>query len=274
MPEHGPEKPDQPPAEQAPKQERELTIKIRKEKLRKRMFLLMKVVGYEPADAFDSYYTRIWNPLGSSTTTNTPLTINQVCLSLAMSNHPAVDDLLHKIENGEVMLGNFDPEILAKAEVERGIRILDLGCGPSPTFARVARRMGADVYTVDVIPASKFDLWRPEDEDLELVRTSDPRKYEHAKRLREEYEATKSLETRRHLEVDLNTEGAVAKILEWSGGNFDLVTAVQLSEIGYGNLSVYTPHNLEEMAMQLLKQGGVFYYPDAHTLTPFTLKGE
>jgi len=265
MPEHKPENSDQSPSEQRPKAERETSIAKRKEQLEKRFILLSRVIQPEPARAFNSWYTRIENPLGASTVTNTPSASRQLMFTLAMCDHPAVDDLLAKIERGEITEENFNPDSLAKAEVERGMKILDLGCGPAPTFARTARRLGANVYTVDVIPASEFRLWRPKEggaDYLKQVEVTSPDEYNKMILLSDEYETTRREEADRHIEIDLNDRDADATILQRTGGGFDLVTSAQLLDIGYKR-RVHEPDEarLSGLAMKLLKSGGVFYCP-------------
>ena len=207
MPEHKPENSDQSPSEQRPKAERETSIAKRKEQLEKRFILLSRVIQPEPARAFNSWYTRIENPLGASTVTNTPSASRQLMFTLAMCDHPAVDDLLAKIERGDITEENFNPDSLAKAEVERGMKILDLGCGPAPTFARTARRLGANVYTVDVIPASEFRLWRPKEggaDYLKQVEVTSPDEYNKMILLSDEYETTRREEADRISDMNLD----------------------------------------------------------------------
>lgn len=242
----------------------ESEFEARKEQLRQRKNLISLVVNRETAYKFHSLYTRIENYLGSSTEHNSPLTIAQLDMALAMSNSPAIEDLLRKIKTEEVTWENFNPDPLRETTALQDMKILDLGCGGAPTFARTARRLGADVYTVDVIPANLFRLWNPAEDKglLEEQKTSDPREYNIKLQLVEEFEDTKKLEAEKHVEIDLKNPDAIARILQQTGGNFDLVTTANIeSGCEYHGREIYPPYNLKKLAMQLLKNGGVFYHP-------------
>jgi len=186
-------------------------------------------------------------------------------MALAMSNNPAMEDLLKKIKKGKVDWQNFNPEPLREANVLQGMKILDLGCGWTPTFARTARRLGADVYTVDVIPADEFYLWNPLDDKelLEELKTSNPRKYNIELQLIKEFDETRKIEAEKHVEINLREPDAIARILQQTGGNFDLVTSAHIdSGSEYkGRDITYPSYALANLAMRLLKNGGVFYQP-------------
>lgn len=169
-------------------------------------------------------YTGVGNPLGISSCENSPLSANQFYCALSMSKDPLVDAL---IKDKSIRNYNFDPKSLIEKKVLSGMKILDLGCGHAPTFARCSRHMGADVYTVDLFPASKF----------------------------EEYDSIptwlKELEIKNHIILDLNLEDAVEIIRKISGVDFDLVAEAHLRTDGC--------YRGKEIALPLLKQGGVHY---------------
>ncbi|MEM0438371.1 MAG: hypothetical protein QXU54_03680 [Candidatus Micrarchaeia archaeon] len=156
---------------------------------------------------------------------------------MALSNHPLVRELINGMENGSINDDNFDPEPLRKAKILKGLKILDLGCGPEPTFARASRRFGADVWTVDVIPASMFDF----DEKYFTKRD-------------------RQIEVSRHIQLDLRVPDAAEKIITASGGNFDLVTEAHLT-IGWNwdEFGDVEYHEGDVLAMKLLKKGGFHY---------------
>lgn len=247
----------------------EAEIEAQKEELQKRYNLMGDAFSILAGRVkFGSLYTRIENYLGRSTEQNSPITVSQLQMAVAISHHPAVEDLLEKIKKKEVTLENFNPEPLREAAVLQGMKILDLGCGCAPTFARTARRLGADVYTVDVIPANEFRLWNPA-ETKKWVEEQKMGKYEYddtARKLLEELEETRKLEAEKHVQIDLNDSNASTIIAQRTGGNFDLVTASQLIGgfgLEYQGKKVHSPYggSIEKLAMKLLKKGGVFFHP-------------
>lgn len=86
-----------------------------------------------------SQYTGLGEHLGSGNVSNSFLAGMQFLYALALSPHPFLDDP-ERAKNV--------PE-LEKRQVLEGMRMLDLGCGHHPTFARCSRVFGAQVYTVD-----------------------------------------------------------------------------------------------------------------------------
>ncbi len=168
-------------------------------------------------------YTGIINQLGCSTCENTTLAAEQFNFTLAMSSHPSIDQL---IMDESITPGTFDPEPLMEEGVLKGMKILDLGCGHLPTFARCVRHFGAEVYTLDMIPAS----------DLEAVTY---------------FQECRELEMRNHIRLNLERRDATEKISEISGGEFDLTTEAHLSTDGFSKG--------REIALPLLKQGGIHY---------------
>lgn len=126
-------------------QDREL-VHQRYKMVEKRIDCVKEGGGGQGIHGFDYRYTGVGAHLGVATVENSPLAADQMEWVLALSRHPLVEDL---IRDKSINAGNFNVEPLAKAQVLRGLRILDLGCGTMPTFARCCRRLGAVVYTVD-----------------------------------------------------------------------------------------------------------------------------
>jgi len=152
--------------------------------------------------AFDSKYTGLQEEyLGGSHGFNTSEAAQQLVFALFVSAHPLVLKLL----DSDVTPETFNPEPLREAHVLKHMKILDLGCGGKPTFARTARRLGADVYTVDVCPSNDL-LFCPA-----LFSQSD-----------------RELETARHVQLDLNAPDSAERIVAVSGDGFDLVTSAWL----------------------------------------------
>jgi len=192
---------------------------------------------------FGSEFTGIEGvDLGESTVINSPFTRAQLAAAIYLK----VDkELLEKIKDHSQEI-NKDEWIRNK--ILKGLKILDLGCGPEPTFARSARRLGADVYTVDVLPVSEFGcgIWKGKEEGWQKECDFFP-------------EELQELEKMKHIQLDLRSKDALAKIIEKTGGNFDLVTSAHLaSGYEYQGKEIYPPCDIEEQAMKLLRIGGLF----------------
>lgn len=178
--------------------------------------------------SFKEEYTGLHLPIGSSTAVNTPGAAKQLEFTLAFSGHPLVDE----IPESDIDDTTFDPEPLREAQVLEGLKILDMGCGSEPTFARCARYMGADVYTVDTKTADN-------------LRSN--KRYFSDERKNEEED--------KHIPLDLNDEGAIDQIIEKTGGEFDIVTCSHLRREEYSPSS----SRIEQIAHALLKPRGVYY---------------
>ena len=153
--------------------------------------------------------------LGNIAVFNTPRALDQMEWTLALTGHPKVSALVTPLQPGEP---DFHATELVKLQILAGMRILDLGCGLEPTFARAARFLGAQVYTVDLFAATNFRHALERDGAFRLPETF------------------AALERANHIERDLKTPAAVDAILAASGGNFDLVTSAHLDS---GNLAFW-----------------------------------
>lgn len=156
---------------------------------------------------------------------NSVATLHQLEYALAMTRHPLVREMAS--EHFDPV--KFNPRELVENKVMAGLKILDLGCGHTPVFARVSRSMGADVWTVDKIAADGFhcsDSFRSE--------------------------ARKS-EIEKHIQMQLshvNAKISAGLIRQKSGGEFNLVTASNLDSDGFAGG--------KDIAMLLLKKGGIY----------------
>lgn len=169
---------------------------------------------------FGPEYTGVTESLGAGRIYNTGLTKNQVMLALAMSNHPLIENAITSKQ--------ISPESLSNEQVLEGLVAVDLGCGKIPSFARTLRQLGAEVYTVDTIPAEEFHL--ADNYPTEL----------------------RELEKRNHLPWHLS-DWLTEDIIKQRVPNPDLITAAQLSTDGF--------HHAEKIAKKLLPKKGVFYEP-------------
>lgn len=170
-------------------------------------------------------YTGVGNPLGSSTCVNTPFAADQFQFALAMSKHPLVEDL---ISDESINPWNFNPIPFIEAKVLEGMKILDLGCGHQPTFARCSRLFGAEVYTVDRIPSSIFTVYNVP-------------------------EGQREVEIQNHFQMELPMLPYDCRDIKIDIGeeDFDLVTEAHASTDGF--------HSGEQVAYPLLKEGGLRY---------------
>ncbi len=203
-------------------------------------------------------YTLTRKLMGSSSTENSPATVRQLLFTLAFSEAPLVQEMARsdykiyppiqeKDDAGFVVLTRPDPKALEQAEKFRsemrslieskvlsGLKILDLGCGSEPTFSRVARAAGADVWTVDLIGTDQFEY-----EDKSKINPK-----------------TIEIENEKHIKLDLADPRAVEKIQELTGGNFDITTEGHLHTPGYTR--AFEGDSIK-IGMALLKKGGAHF---------------
>ena len=174
--------------------------------------------------------------LGKSTMHNSPMAAKQLELALVLSKHELIQRLM---EDDTVGFGSFQAEPLIQARILQGMRLLDLGCGYMPTFARCARALGSEAYTVDVIPAEDLQFYNFDDYFTQKERDT---------------------EVGNHIQTDLNDPKALEKIVNASGGNFDLITSAHLHTGGFYKDKEYFPGgSLRGIVKNLLKDGGVYY---------------
>lgn len=173
-------------------------------------------------------YTGIGQALGSGTIENSPLAVKQIVMLLALREHQSIQEF---INDPNINSSNFNGKRLVSQKPLAGLKVLDLGCGQEkPTFARVARSLGADVYTVDVVTSDKFHQLHMSEEDKLLERTY-------------------------HIPLDLSQPDSSRKIKDISGGEFDFITAAFLKAGSIGK----PPIKVERLAQDLMKEGGVSY---------------
>ena len=147
--------------------------------------------------------------IGYQTVENTQSSSKQLLAALFLSGKFEMDEKNFIIHEREWEGKKLEEHILnfkdaADKHILSGFKILDLGCGQRPFFSYLCRKLGATVYTVDVIPASSF-------EGLEYGAKPDE-------------DAAKY-----HIQLDLSDADAVQKLIESSGGDFNFVTEAHLS---------------------------------------------
>ena len=202
--------------------------------------LINKIVM--PPSRFDFYYPGV-SSMGTGTEHNSPLIIDQLMFALVLTQRPIVLEIL---DNDSIDWQTYKVDHLVEAKVLSGYKILDMGCGYLPTFARAARYLGANVYTVDVETTDSF---------------------KNRKRMKPDQ---LKLEDENHIVLDLNSENALEILLKRTNGEFDLVTSAHLETWGrYGpNNDVSPPNNAKNIAMALLKQEGIYYKSDGKNSVP------
>jgi len=159
---------------------------------------------------------------------NSRVTLFQFEYALAITRHP----LIKKLINIKYNIKPADIENLIKNKIMVGIKILDLGCGPEPVFARCCRAMGADVWTVDIISASNFIF---------------DQKYFTKEQIK--------LENEKHIQLNLEDTQAKVIIKSKSSGDFNLVTTANLDSDIVGSKF----KKIEKfIIIPLLKKGGIY----------------
>lgn len=172
-----------------------------------------------------SKYTGVHAPLGPAAAYGPSFAAKQMEFTLGMLKHPLVENI---IDGRNPKPADFNAEPLVKAKVLSGMKILDLGCGYVPAFARCARALGADVFTVDRTAAKQFRFYTDcFSEEMQRI------------------------EVQNHIQLNSHEPNAVTAILKKTGGQFDLVT-----EARYANDECFGG---VKMAVPLLKEGGIYF---------------
>jgi hypothetical protein len=170
-------------------------------------------------------YTGNGQDVGQGSIYNSPVTAAQLEYALAMTNAP----LLAGMIRSPLGRKGFEIKRLIDEQIMSGMKLLDLGSGPVPVFARCCRYMGADVWTVDkeAVTSHYEEIFFPKEQQ--------------------------QIEHDRHIQVNLAEPFAVRVIQERTHGGFNLVTEANLDADGFRKTG--------EMAMELLTSGGVYFHP-------------
>ncbi len=195
-------------------------------------------------------YTLIGEKIGVNRIENSSMASRQLLFAMALSQSPLVENLVkswEELQTGELYTNNRLGKETMKEEFEKmtkekplkGLRILDLGCGRQPTFPRIVRALGADVYTVDQISADAFKYY----DDQE--RTAKIRKGIIKK------------EKQNHIQIDLRSKNVIEILKDKTGGEFDLTTEAHLTSDDF--------RGGWKIGLALLKKGGFHYDPTDYT---------
>ena len=180
-------------------------------------------------------YTGTKKTLGRNTYLVFPYAARQLLFLFAEKGfHPSS----HLIGANETAVADYI-HVLKRKKALSGLKVIDLGCGILPAFARCAREFGAEVYTVDVLAAEM------------LVQDYLPD------------QRSKTLERESHIRADLNRRESIEYILERSDGPFDVATSAKLDACSdnSGEL-IFAPENVWGIAWSLLKPKKTYYNAD------------
>ncbi len=222
--------------------EREEEIEKKKERLNEILSICDKIM-YKRFDCIGHAglpgtkdYLLIGKVLGTGNENNSPFTIAQLEMALALGDRQSVDDFLSfQLEERNRTYQQFSVELrkMIDSKPLSNLKILDLGCG-FPGFARIARASGADVYTVDIFGIEGFEY-----KDKDRV---DPRIIEE--------------EERKHIQLDLEDPRSIEILKKRTNGNFNLVTHSHLYTPGTGR---HFTGDVERIAIPLLKENGILF---------------
>lgn len=178
--------------------------------------------------------------IGKSTEENSPLSLLQFYMSLAASGLSA-----DEIDGRE---GLIQADTLAQKQSLSGLKIIDLGCGGRPYFSVVARKLGATVYTVDIL-------------DFEGMMKQYGLKH---------FLSTGDLENikNHHIVVDLKKEDSDSIINNISGGEFNFVTESHLASGAERNGREVMFFEGRKFAKNIISPSGIYY--DANRQTKLT----
>jgi hypothetical protein len=173
---------------------------------------------------------------------NTIATYYEFLTALAMTRSPLLQEMMDEAakhpksqteEDREKLSTIWNPRLLVENKIMQGMKILDLGSGPEPVFARVSRAMGAEVWTVDsgAIPAD----------------------YYNARKLLPEEQ--QEMEQAHHIVLDLNDPSADEVLQEKTGGDFNFIGQANLLRTKYEDKEPGW-RVAERLNLKLLKNGG------------------
>lgn len=173
-------------------------------------------------------YTLTGTNIGEGKVENTPLAARQLVFALALSENPVVKKISEQ-EAETLPLDNLQEvfRLLLENRPLNNLKILDLGCGHLPTFARVCRALGANVYTTDRVGADSFEYLEREKIDPKII----------------------EIERQNHIQIDLESTNSAEVLAERTGGLFHLTTESHLDTDDF--------YKGEEIGLQLLRRGGV-----------------
>ncbi len=177
--------------------------------------------------------------IGKSSEENSPLSLMQLYMALALSN--GVQDISEiKGERNKLMADE-----LVERKALKDLKILDLGCGGQPYFSILARKMGATIYTVDILDIdSMVDQYRLEYDFLP-----------------EDIIELKNF----HIAGDLNSENIVDVIHKKTGGDFNFVTEAHLASGAERGGKNVVSFNGSKISKEIINSDGLYYNANGQT---------
>lgn len=164
------------------------------------------------------------NGLGTEFFYNTPASVSQLVVALAVAPNDEIQALTSRRNDGatltEIATTMRDRKVLS------GFKLLDLGCGMLPGFAVVAKSLGAEVHTVDGENLPK--------QHVEQVDS--------------------------HTVTNLCSPDAIVAVRANSGDGFDYVSDCIIGAVpGHPNWKSPEKEDIRRFGQQLLREGGFQY---------------
>ncbi len=177
---------------------------------------------YNIIECFKNY---IGHVLGDGVIYNTPSVSFQLAVTIALSNHKVIDDIL---QDDSINPDNFPANLLVEKQILAGKKIIDLGCG-QPFYAKAAKALGADVHVADINSEHLYSY-----DKLGL----------------------------KSIKVDFTGEYVSDFLLEQTGGDFDLVTSAMVLTVidNPHNIKEPSKDRLKDIALALVKKPDGFYF--------------
>ncbi len=189
----------------------------------------LKGLGYHPFVTYEINGKKY--RLGGSTVENSLITSLQFYAALAASSGIEDEEELKKVISGD----SHDLSELIERKLLADLKIIDLGCGHCPTFSFLSRKLGAEVYMVDMLPPEAIGV-------TPLVQFTPADKEEMQKW---------------YIQADLSLPKSIKLINERTGG-VNFVTEANLNT-DRGWKSDKPPLKLEKVAKGLLNEDGVYF---------------
>ena len=204
------------------------------EEIKRKSLQLFGKMHTSSSVSYFSEFTGCNSSIGENFRFNTIATAKQLFFAIALSQSPLVDNI---IDNPDENIKEIVDEMHTSKSL-KGIKILDLGCGKIPVFARCSRELGAEVYTIDIIDAEEFLFFKECFPPLQ-----------------------RQIEIQTHLKIDLNIENVAEEIIRFSKGHFNLVTSSFLESGSFyeSHKFICPPFNIDEIALSLLSQNSIYY---------------
>lgn len=163
--------------------------------------------------------------IGQGSYYNTNMSVGQLSTVLAVCGHPIIDDILRWKKD--------EPDSIDKiidAQVLDWLKILDIGCGLKPIFARYSRALGATVFTLDKESSESFKT----NEECDQSKRDEEKEH--------------------HIELNIHNNSSPEVVYQRTRGNFDYITSAAIFEDWW----MQTLSGMK-IIQKNIKSGGLFY---------------